>query len=268
MAVVIKTAEEIEKMRIAGRLAAETLDYIGQFVRPGVTTNELDQRIHDYHINVQGGIPATLGYGTPPYPKSCCTSINHVICHGIPDDKPLKNGDILNIDVTIITPEGYFGDTSRMFTVGEPSIAAKRLCDVTYECMWLGIAQVKEGATLGDIGAAIAAHAHANGMSVVREYCGHGIGKVFHEEPQVLHYGVKGQGMKLKAGMIFTIEPMINAGKRDLRTMSDGWTVKTKDRSLSAQWEHTVLVTPTGYEVLTLSDGYPALPEFIKTTRC
>jgi methionyl aminopeptidase len=272
MSVTIKTETDIAHMRVACRLASEVLDYIAPFIKAGISTGELDRMINDYMVNVQKTVSATLGYqppGYPPYPKSCCISLNDVICHGVPsDDKILKNGDILNIDVTIITPEGYFGDTSRMFTVGEPSIAAKRLCDVTYECMWLGIAQVKEGATLGDIGAAIAAHAHANGMSVVREYCGHGIGKVFHEEPQVLHYGVKGQGMKLKAGMIFTIEPMINAGKRDLRTMSDGWTVKTKDRSLSAQWEHTVLVTPTGYEVLTLSDGYPALPEFIKTTRC
>lgn len=268
MTVTIKTEADIAQMRITCRLASELLDYIGQFVVPGVSTGELDRLIHDYQVNVQGTIPATLGYqpgGYPPYPKSCCISVNDVICHGVPDDaKILKNGDIANIDVTGITPEGYFGDTSRMFIVGEGSIAAKRLCEITYECMWKGIEQVKEGATLGDIGAAIAAHANANGMSVVREYCGHGIGKNFHEDPQVLHYGNKGQGMTLKAGMVFTIEPMINAGKRDMRTMPDGWTVKTKDRSLSAQWEHTVVVTPTGYEVLTLSAGSPAIPSFIK----
>ena len=267
MTVTIKTETDIAHMRIACRLASELLDYLTPFVKPGVSTGELDRLAHNYMVDVQKTVPATLGYqppGYPPYPKSCCISVNDVICHGVPsDDKILKNGDIANIDVTVITPAGYFGDTSRMFIVGEGSIAAKRLCDITYECMWKGIAQVREGATLGDIGANIAEHAHKNGMSVVREYCGHGIGQVFHEDPQVLHYGIRGQGMTLKAGMIFTIEPMINAGKRDLRTMPDGWTVKTKDRSLSAQWEHTVLVTPTGYEVLTLSDGYPALPDFM-----
>ena len=252
MAVVIKTAEEIEKMRIAGRLAAETLDYIGQFVRPGVTTNELDQRIHDYHINVQGGIPATLGYGNPPYPKSCCTSINHVICHGIPDDKPLKNGDILNIDVTVIK-DGFHGDSSRMFTVGDVSPQAQRLIDVTHQAMMAGIAAVKPGATLGDVGHACQQVAESAGYSVVQEFCGHGIGRRFHEEPQVLHYGRKNSGPKLEPGMIFTVEPMINQGKRHLRILADGWTVVTKDRSLSAQWEHEVLVTDSGYEILTVS---------------
>ncbi|TDR30505.1 type I methionyl aminopeptidase [Hydromonas duriensis] len=270
MTVTIKDDNDIAHMRIACRLASELLDYLTPHVVAGITTGEIDRLAHNYMVDVQKTIPATLGYqppGYPPYPKSCCISVNDVICHGVPsDDKVLKNGDIANIDVTVITPAGYFGDTSRMFIVGEGSIAAKRLCEVTYESMWHGIAQVKEGATLGDIGAAIAAHAHKNGMSVVREYCGHGIGKVFHEDPQVLHYGIKGQGMTLKAGMIFTIEPMINAGKRDMRTMPDGWTVKTKDRSLSAQWEHTVLVTPTGYEVLTLSEGSPAAPSFIQTS--
>lgn len=270
MTVTIKTENDISHMRVACRLASELLDYLSPHISTGISTGELDRLAHDYMVNVQKTIPATLGYqppGYPPYPKSCCISVNDVICHGVPsDEKILKTGDIVNIDVTGITPEGYFGDTSRMFVVGEASIIAKRLCQITYECMWKGIAQVKDGATLGDIGAAIAEHANNNGMSVVREYCGHGIGKVFHEEPQVLHYGTRGQGMPLKAGMIFTIEPMINAGKRHLRTMSDGWTVKTKDRSLSAQWEHTILVTPTGYEVLTISDGYPALPDFISTT--
>lgn len=269
MTVQIKTETDIAHMRVACRLASEVLDYLTPFVKAGISTGELDKMCNDYMVNVQNTVSATLGYqppGYPPYPASCCISLNDVICHGIPsEDKILKNGDILNIDVTVITKEGYFGDNSRMYIVGEGSIAAKRLCEVTFECMWKGIEQVKEGATLGDIGAAIAAHAHASAFSVVREYCGHGIGQNFHEEPQILHYGIKGQGMKLKAGMIFTIEPMINAGKRDIRTMPDGWTVKTKDRSLSAQWEHTILVTPTGYEVLTLSAGSPQPPAFIKT---
>lgn len=271
MTVTIHNETDIAHMRIACKLASEVLDYITPFIKAGVSTGEIDKLCHDYMVDVQNTVPATLGYqppGYPPYPASCCISLNDVICHGVPSfDKILKNGDIANIDITVITPAGYFGDNSRMYIVGEGSIAAKRLCDVTFECMWKGIAQVKEGATLGDIGAAIAAHAHAHGMSVVREYCGHGIGKNFHEDPQVLHYGIKGHGMPLKAGMIFTIEPMINAGKRDIRAMPDGWTIKTKDRSLSAQWEHTVLVTPTGYEVLTLSEGSPATPSFITSTR-
>lgn len=252
MAIIIKTPEEIEKMRELGRLAAEALDYIEDFVKPGVTTNELDKLIHDYHVNVQGGYPAPLNYGNPPYPKSCCTSVNHVICHGIPDDKPLKEGDIVNIDVTI-KKDGFHGDSSRMYAVGKISPIAQRLIDVTHESMMAGIAAVKEGATLGDIGYACQQVAENAGYSVVQEFCGHGIGRSFHEEPQILHYGRKGQGTVLKAGMIFTIEPMINQGKRHLKILPDGWTVVTKDRSLSAQWEHEVLVTETGCEILTVS---------------
>lgn len=265
MAISIKTQEEIEKMRIAGRLAGEVLDYIAPFVKPGVTTDELDKLCHDYMVNVQGCVPAPLNYaphGHQPYPKSICTSINHQVCHGVPGDKKLKNGDIVNIDITTIK-DGWHGDTSRMFCVGETSIQAKRLCDITYDCMWLGIAQVKPGATLGDIGHAIQSYAEKNGYSVVREFCGHGIGKKFHEDPQVLHYGKPGTGQKLQAGMVFTIEPMINAGKRDIRQLGDGWTIVTKDHSLSAQWEHTVVVTKSGFEVMTLSAGGPALPAFI-----
>lgn len=260
MAVTIKNQEDIAKMRIAGRLASEVLDFITPHVQAGITTDALDKLCHDYMVNVQGTIPAPLNYapsGHIPYPKSICTSINQQICHGVPGDRVLKNGDIINIDITVIK-DGYHGDTSRMFCVGEPSIQAKRLCDVTYDAMWIGIAKVKPGATLGDIGYAIQTFAENAGYSVVREFCGHGIGKNFHEDPQVLHYGKPGSGMKLQAGMIFTIEPMINAGKRDIRQMPDGWTIVTKDRSLSAQWEHTVLVTDTGYEVLTLSAGSPA----------
>jgi methionyl aminopeptidase len=227
-----------------------------------VTTEKLDQLCHDYIVNVQQAIPAPLNYapdGHTPYPKSICTSVNHQICHGVPGDKVLKNGDIVNIDITVIK-NGYHGDTSRMFMVGEVSIQAKRLCELTYQAMWLGIQKVKPDATLGDIGYAIQSFAEKNGFSVVREFCGHGIGKRFHEEPQVLHYGRPGMGLKLKAGMMFTIEPMINAGKRDIKQMPDGWTIVTKDRSLSAQWEHTILVTDTGYEVMTLSAGSPATP--------
>jgi methionyl aminopeptidase len=262
MAVIIKTPQDIEKMRIAGRLAGEVLDYITPFVQPGITTAELDQLCHDYMVNVQGCVPAPLNYAPPghrPYPKSICTSVNHQVCHGVPGDRKLKSGDIVNLDITTIK-DGYHGDTSRMFCVGEPSIQAKRLCDITYECMWLGILQVKPGARLGDIGHAIQSHAEKHGYSVVREFCGHGIGKKFHEEPQVLHYGKAGTGIELQPGMIFTIEPMINAGKRDIRQLGDGWTIVTKDHSLSAQWEHTVLVTETGYEVLTLSAGSPPPP--------
>jgi methionyl aminopeptidase len=266
MAITIKNSQDIEKMRIAGRLASEVLDYITPFVVNGVTTDALDKLCHDYIVDVQQAIPAPLNYapdGHNPYPKSICTSVNQQICHGVPGDRVLKNGDIVNIDITVIK-DGYHGDTSRMFYIGTPSIQAKRLCEMTYQAMWLGIEKVKPGATLGDIGYAIQTFAEGNGYSVVREFCGHGIGKVFHEEPQVLHYGRPGHGVKLQAGMMFTIEPMINAGKRDIRHMPDGWTVVTKDRSLSAQWEHTILVTESGYEVMTLSAGSPPPPDFIK----
>ena len=254
MPIHIKSAEEIEKMRIAGKLAAEVLDYITPFVKPGITTGELDKLCHDYMVNVQQTIPAPLNYTPPgykPYPKSICTSVNHQVCHGIPGDKVLKNGDVVNLDITVIK-DGYHGDTSRMFYVGEASIAAKRLTEITYECMWLGIAQVKPGATLGDIGHVIQQHAEKAGFSVVREFCGHGIGRIFHEDPQVLHYGKPGTREMLEPGMTFTIEPMINAGKAAIRILPDHWTVITKDHSLSAQWEHTLLVTNDGVEILTL----------------
>ena len=263
MAVVLKSATELEQMRIAGRLAAEVLDFIAPRVVAGVTTGELDRLCHEYMVNVQGTVPAPLNYAPPgysPFPKSICTSVNHQVCHGVPGDRTLRHGDILNIDVTIIK-DGYHGDTSRMFFVGEPSIQARRLCEVTYECMWLGIRAVRPGGYLGDIGAAIQAHAERHGYSVVREFCGHGIGRRFHEEPQVLHYGRPGTGLKLAAGMIFTVEPMINAGKPAIRELADGWTIVTKDHSLSAQWEHTVLVTEAGYEVLTRSSGTPPPPQ-------
>ena len=262
MTITINNESDIAKMRIAGKLGSEVLDYITPFVVHGVTTDELDKLCHHYIVNVQQAIPAPLNYapdGHTPYPKSICTSVNHVICHGVPGDKVLKNGDIVNLDITVIK-DGYHGDTSRMFMVGEVSIQAKRLSELTYQAMWLGIRQVKPEATLGDIGYAIQSFAEKNGFSIVREFCGHGIGTKFHTEPQVLHYGRPGQGLKLKAGMIFTIEPMINAGKRDIKQMPDGWTIVTKDRSLSAQWEHTVLVTETGYEVMTLSAGSPPIP--------
>ena len=249
-------------MRVAGRLASEVLDYITPYVKAGITTGELDELCHYYMVHVQQSIPAPLNYAPPghtPYPKSICTSINHQICHGVPGDKKLKNGDILNIDVTVIK-QGYHGDTSRMYYVGEPSIQARRLCEATYQAMWRGIRVVKPGATLGDIGHSIQHFAEGLGYSVVREFCGHGIGKNFHEEPQVLHYGKQKTGMKLEAGMIFTIEPMINAGKAAISQLGDGWTIVTKDHSLSAQWEHTVLVTESGFEVLTLSDGSPPPP--------
>ncbi|QZA82582.1 type I methionyl aminopeptidase [Deefgea piscis] len=264
MTITIKTAEEIEKMRVAGRLGSEVLDYITPFIQPGVTTEEIDRLCYEYMVNVQGTIPAPLNYCPPgyiPYPKSICTSVNNVICHGIPNSKPLKNGDVVNLDITVIK-DGYHGDNSRMYMVGDNvATHAKRLSQITFDCMWIGIDQVKPGARLGDIGAAIQKYAEKAGYSVVREFCGHGIGAVFHEEPQVLHYGKAGTGVELKAGMIFTIEPMINAGKREIKQMSDGWTIVTKDRSLSAQWEHTVLVTETGYEVLTVSAGTPPRPE-------
>jgi methionyl aminopeptidase len=265
MAISIKNELDIEKMRVAGKLASEVLDFITPYVKPGVTTEKLDALCHDYMVNVQKTIPAPLNYAPPghtPYPKSICTSVNHQICHGVPGEKVLKNGDIVNLDITVIK-DGYHGDTSRMFYVGEPSIQAKRLCEITYDCMWLGIAQVKAGATLGDVGHAIQVYAEKNGYSVVREFCGHGIGKKFHEDPQVLHYGRPGTGLKLQAGMIFTVEPMINAGKRDIKQLGDGWTIVTKDHSLSAQWEHTVLVTESGYEVLTVSADTPPPPAII-----
>ena len=262
MTIQIKSAADIEKMRVAGRLAAEVLDFLTPHIKAGITTAEIDQLAHDYMVNVQGTIPAPLNYcppGMTPYPKSICTSVNQVVCHGIPNDKPLKNGDILNIDITVIK-DGWFGDTSRMFMVGQVSPYAKRLCELTYQAMWKGIEKVKAGARLGDIGAAIQRFAEGQGLSIVREYCGHGIGDTFHDEPQVLHYGTPGTGPVLQAGMVFTIEPMVNQGKRDIKAMADGWTVVTKDRSLSAQWEHTVLVTETGFEILTQSVGTPAQP--------
>ena len=249
-------------MRIAGRLAGEVLDYIKPFVQAGITTGELDQLCHDYMVDMQQCIPAPLNYaphGHAPYPKSICTSINHQVCHGVPGDKALKNGDIVNIDVTTIK-NGWHGDTSRMFYVGEPSIQARRLCEITYQAMWRGIRTVKPGSHLGDIGYTIQSFVEELGYSVVREFCGHGIGSKFHEEPQVLHYGKPHSGLKLEAGMIFTIEPMINAGKAGIKQLGDGWTVVTKDHSLSAQWEHTVLVTESGFEVLTLSAGSPPIP--------
>jgi methionyl aminopeptidase len=262
--------EFIAGMREAGRLASEVLDHVTPFIKAGITTGELDRICHDYMINVQKTVPAPLNYqppGYPPFPKSICTSVNDVICHGIPGDRILKDGDVVNLDITVITQTGYFGDTSRMFSIGEPSILAKRLSQITYECMWLGIAQVKPGCNLGNIGHAIQSHAENAGYSVVREYCGHGIGQVFHDEPQIVHYGKPGLGERLHEGMTFTIEPMINAGKRDIRTMPDQWTVKTKDRSLSAQWEHTCLVTPTGVEVLTYSAGSPPPPACVSNLK-
>ncbi|MDP2406600.1 type I methionyl aminopeptidase [Hydrogenophaga sp.] len=268
MSITYKDETGIAGMRIAGKLASEVLDHLTPHVVPGVTTEALDKLAHDYIVNVQGAIPAPLNYapsGYIPYPKSICTSINHQVCHGIPNEKALKKGDILNIDVTVIK-DGWHGDTSRMFMLGgesAASIAARRLCAITYDAMWKGIVMVRPGVHLGDIGHAIQVFAEGSGFSVVREFCGHGIGQKFHEEPQVLHYGKPGTLEELKAGMTFTIEPMINAGKRDIKEMGDGWTIVTKDRSLSAQWEHTILVTETGYEVLTLSAGSPPPPVFV-----
>ena len=250
MAVLTKTREEVEKMRVAGRLAAEVLDMIGAHVEAGVTTDRLNRICHDFIVTEQRAVPAPLNYRG--FPKSICTSLNHVVCHGIPSDKKLKNGDILNIDITVIK-DAFHGDTSRMFFVGEPSIRARRVCQISYECLHKGIALVKPGTRLGDIGHIIQQHAENSGFSVVREYCGHGIGRGFHEDPQVLHYGRPGTGLALQAGMTFTIEPMINAGKKDTRLLADEWTVVTKDRSLSAQWEHTILVTEDGHEILTRS---------------
>lgn len=251
MNVVIKNKAQIEKMRIAGRLAADVLDMIEAHVQEGVTTETLNNICHEYITQEQKAIPAPLHYGYPPFPKSICTSVNHVICHGIPSDKKLKNGDIINIDVTVIK-DGYHGDTSKMYIVGEGSVIAKRLCQVTHRAMWIGIEMVRPGIRLGDIGHAIQTYVEGERFSVVREFCGHGIGEGFHEDPQVLHYGRPHTGLELKAGMIFTIEPMVNVGKAACKILADQWTAVTRDRSLSAQWEHTVLVTDEGYEVLTL----------------
>ena len=257
----LKSAADIEKSRKAAQLAAEVLSMIKPFVVPGVSTEQLDQICHNHIINVQGTIPANVGY--QGFPKTILTSVNQVVCHGIPSpDKILKKGDIVNIDVAVIK-DGWFGDTSRMFFVGTPSVLAKRLVETTYEAMLAGIKAVKPGATLGDIGHAIQTVAHREHFSVVREFCGHGIGQVYHDDPNVLHYGQRGEGLKLQAGMVFTIEPMLNAGKRDIRHLSDGWTIVTKDRSLSAQWEHMVAVTPEGYDVLTAwpegTGAYPSI---------
>jgi methionyl aminopeptidase len=249
MPVTIKTPGDIEKMREAGRLAAEVLALMTEHVKPGVTTEELDRIAYEHIVNVQQAIPANVGYRG--FPKTLCTSVNHVICHGIPSPgKVLKDGDIVNIDVTVIK-DGWHGDTSRMYFAGTPSVLARRLVDTTHEAMMLGIRQVRPGATLGDIGYAIQQHAEKAGFSVVKDYCGHGIGRVYHEDPQVLHYGKPGAGMKIEKGMVFTVEPMINAGKPNARVLPDGWTVVTKDHSLSAQWEHTIAVTDEGFEILT-----------------
>jgi methionyl aminopeptidase len=267
MSITYKDEAGIAAMRLAGRLASEVLDYLTPFIQPGITTLEIDRLAAEY-MKKQGTVSATVGYqppGYPPYPGHLCTSVNHVVCHGIPNEKPLKKGDIVNVDVTVIK-DGWYGDTSRMFLVGgeaAASIQAKRLCQVTYESMWKGILMVKPGIRLGDIGYAIQTYAEGHGYSVVREFCGHGIGQKFHEEPQVLHYGKPGTMEVLKPGMTFTIEPMINAGRREIKEQGDGWTIVTRDRSLSAQWEHTVLVTESGFEVLTMSAGYPGLPAFV-----
>ena len=271
MSITIKDAAGIAGMREACRLASEVLDYLTPHIAAGVTTKEIDRLAHAYMVDVQGTRSATVGYqppGYPPYPAALCTSLNHVVCHGIPNEKPLKKGDIMNVDVTVITKDGWYGDNSRMYVIGEGSIAARRLVQVTYEAMWHGIVKVKPGARLGDIGHAIQKFAEGSGFTVVREFCGHGIGQRFHEEPQVLHYGRPGTMEELKPGMTFTIEPMINAGRRDIKDgpEKDGWTIVTKDHSLSAQWEHTVLVTETGYEVLTLSAGSLQPPAFVTAT--
>jgi methionyl aminopeptidase len=249
MTVTIKTDEEQNKMRVAGRLAAEVLDMIGEHVQAGVTTDQLNDICHKYITEVQDAIPAPLNYRG--FPKSICTSVNHVVCHGIPGERKLKNGDAVNIDITVIK-DGFHGDTSRMFFVGKPSVQSKRLADIAFQGMWLGIEELAAGKRLGDVGAAVQKHVEKNRFSVVKEYCGHGIGRVFHEDPQVLHYGTAGTGMELKAGMTLTVEPMVNAGKANVKLLPDGWTVVTKDHSQSAQWEHTILITDTGYEVLTL----------------
>jgi len=247
--ITLKSPEEQQKLRIAGALAADVLDMIGEHVVPGISTDELDRICHDYIVNVQGAIPANVGYRG--FPKTVCTSVNHVVCHGIPNERRLKAGDIVNIDVAVIK-DGYHGDTSRMYYAGQPQVAAQRLADVCRQAMWRAIEVTRPGAHLGDVGHAIQSFAEAEGYSVVREYCGHGIGRIYHEDPQVLHYGEAGTGLELVPGMVFTIEPMINAGRRHVRVLPDGWTVVTKDHTLSAQWEHMVLITPTGHEVLTL----------------
>ena len=252
MGVIIKSTDEIEKMRLAGRLAAEVLEMIEPHVIPGVTTDKLNSLCHDHIVNEQLALPAPLNYRG--FPKSICTSLNHQVCHGIPGGKQLKNGDIINIDITVIK-DGFHGDTSMMFAVGKPTILAKRLMDTCRHALWAGIEQVRPGTHLGDIGHTIHKLAESANYSVVREYCGHGIGREFHEDPQVLHYGEAGTGIELRPGMCFTIEPMINAGKRGVKLLRDNWTVVTKDRSLSAQWEHTLLVTEEGYEVLTLRNN-------------
>lgn len=261
MSISIKTPEEIEKMRAAGKLAADVLEMIGPYIKAGVTTAEIDKICHDYIVE-HGAIPAPLNYHG--FPKSVCTSLNHVVCHGIPNEKPLKEGDIMNLDVTVKL-DGYHGDTSKMFVVGKPSILAERLIRITQECLYMAIKMVKPGMRTGDFAAVIQKHAEQHGYSIVREYCGHGIGAIFHEEPQILHYGTAGTGDLLQPGMCFTIEPMVNAGKRHTKLMRDGWTVLTKDRSLSAQWEHTLLVTEDGVEVLTLRSDED-LPRVIRRT--
>ena len=266
MTISIKSSSEIQSMRVAGLLASEVLDFITPYVKPGVTTDFLNSLCHNYMVDSQGTVPAPLNYCPPgykPFPKSICTSVNHQICHGIPSEKTLKNGDIINIDVTVIK-DGFHGDTSRMFFVGPPSIAARRLVETTYDALWHGINEVEPGKTLGDIGHAIQKFTESNGFSIVKEFCGHGIGKNFHEAPQVLHYGTPNTGEILLPGMTFTIEPMVNAGKANVRELSDGWTIVTKDKSLSAQWEHTILVTENGYEILTVSAGSPDLHKNIK----
>ncbi len=249
MNVTIKSLEEIKKMRVAGKLASEVLEMIESHVVTGISTDELDSICHEYIVNELNAIPAPLNYRG--FPKSICTSVNHQVCHGIPGNRTLKNGDILNIDITIIK-DGFHGDTSKMFFIGKPTVRAKRLVELTYKALKIGIQHVQPGAKLGDIGHAIQSFVEKNRCSVVREYCGHGIGRMFHEDPQILHYGKPHTGLELNPGMTFTIEPMVNAGKRNVRLLPDGWTVVTKDHSLSAQWEHTVLVTDNGYEVLTL----------------
>ncbi|MFP4079565.1 MAG: type I methionyl aminopeptidase [Ectothiorhodospira sp.] len=249
MPVSLKTPEEIEKMRVAGRMAAEVLEMIEPHVRVGVTTDALDRLCHEHIVNVQKATPAPLNYRG--FPRSICTSLNHQVCHGIPGERQLKDGDILNIDITVIH-DGYHGDTSRMFVVGKPSVKARRVVEVAHEALWHGIRRVAPGVRLGDIGHAIQTYVEAERCSVVREYCGHGIGREFHEDPQVLHFGKPGEGLELQPGMTFTIEPMVNLGKRHTKLLADGWTVVTKDHSLSAQWEHTLLVTGDGHEILTL----------------
>ena len=252
MNITIKSPKEQDKMRATSRLAADVLDMIGEHVKPGITTGELDQICHRYITEVQEAIPAPLNYRG--FPKSICTSINHVVCHGIPGERKLKSGDAINIDITVIK-DGFHGDTSRMFFVGKPTVLAKRLSRVAFDSMWLGIEEIAPGKYLGDIGNAIQKNVEKHYFSVVREYCGHGIGRGFHEDPQVLHYGKAGTGIELLSGMAITVEPMVNAGKRDVRLLPDGWTVVTKDHKLSAQWEHTVLITDSGFEVLTLGAG-------------